>query len=120
MGKEIARNPDGLKPGEACFGVCLPSFQPRAGDATVPGSREIIPGKAMGDYACKPLDGDGPAVYFMPDAPLENTRVDSPFYLLYNWAVFRSRPEAMAARAMLAKDAIAAHRSAIEALEKYV
>lgn len=120
MNRKIARNPDKLNPGEPCFGVCLPSFRSRADEACLPGAREIIPGKVMGDYACKPLDGDGPAAYFMPDAPLENTRIDSPFYLLDNWAVFRSRAEAMAARAMLAKDAIAAHRSAIEGLEKYV
>ena len=56
----------------------------------------------------------------MPDAPLENTRLDSPFYLLNNWAVFRSRPEAMAARAMLAKDAAAALKSAAAELERYI
>ena len=120
MDREIARNPDNLQPGEACFGVCLPSFRPCADGAPMPGSREIIPGKAMGDYACKPLDGDGTAAYFMPDAPLENTRLDSPFYLLNNWAVFRSRPEAMAARAMLAKDAAAALKSAAAELERYI
>lgn len=120
MSIDIVRNPDKLRPGDRCAGVCLQSFLPRADQAVIPGSRAIVPGKVIGDYACKPVDGDSPATYFMPDAPLDGTRLDSPFYLLENWAVFRSRPEAMAARAALAKEAIDAYRSDMEDLGRYV
>lgn len=120
MSIDIARNPDKLKPGDRCAGICLQSFLPRADQAVIPGSRAVVPGRVMGDYADKPVDGDGPATYFMPDEPLEGTRLDSPFYLLENWAVFRSRTEAMAARAALASEAISAYRSDMGELSKYI
>lgn len=116
-----ANNPSNIRAGEECWAVYRPAFHPRTMEMETSGCTEIIHGRLERDYAEKPVGEDvrGP-MYFMPDEPLPGTDLISEFYLLANWMAFRSRAEALAGRAMLAKAAIASRRADIKFLEQFL
>lgn len=100
-----------------CYGLYLPAYTPENMIAPVPGALAVMPGEAVPDYACQPMAGNGLAAYFMPDEKFEGTDRASGLYALRHWALFRSRPEALAARAALIRDAIAKYEAEIRLLE---
>lgn len=106
MLKRIESNPSGIQPGETCYGIYLPAFTPEAMLKPMPGSKDVIPGKAVSSYDCRPKNGDGPAAMFLPDSPFPDTDIMGATYDLCNWAISRSRTEALASRAALAKKAM--------------
>lgn len=108
---------DGIQVNERCYGLYLPSYTPEHMTSPVPGSLAVVPGKAAADYACKPVDGDGPVAYFMPDEPLQATVLTSSLYRIANWRLFRSRTEALAARSVLIRRAVDRYKAEIRALE---
>lgn len=114
--KDIARNPSNIQPGETCYGIYLPAFTPKAMLEPVPGSKEVVQGKAMSSYDCHSADGDNPTAMFLPDEPFENTDAMGSMYGLYNWIIVRSRAEALAVRSSLAKEALVAYAAEQEAL----
>lgn len=111
-------NPCGIPAGQRCYAVHLPSFMPCAKDRMC---TDILEGTLESDYGCKPADGSvQPAMYFLPDRPVENTDAMSAFYHLLNWQAFPSEPEAAVARAALAEAAIAACEAEIGTMRGFL
>ena len=115
------RNPRGLKDGDACYGVFLPAFLP--GSDILDESPEkggIIHGKAVTSYDHMPVGGRDDAVNFLPDEPFAGTSPMDAMYDLSNWAIFPSRPEAMAKRALLSKALAEALQARIDRLASFM
>lgn len=114
-------NPMGLRDGDACYGVFLPAFSP--GSALLDGSPaygEIVHGKAATSYDSMPVGGRDDAVNFMPDEPFEGTSLMDATYDLSNWAIFPSRPDAMAKRALLSKALAETLQARIDRLRSFL
>lgn len=99
----IERNPSGIQPGEACYGVYLPAFTPEIMLNPIPGSKNIFKGQAMSSYDCRSKGGDDPAAMFLPDEPFPGTDVMSGMYDLYRWAIRKTESEAKTLRDDLAR-----------------
>lgn len=106
--------------GDACYGVYMPAFGPGALELSIPGCQNIIHGTLQSSYFSNPIGGTKVPANFQPDELLPGTAYDGACYGLEKWFVCRSRPQAMAARALLAGQAIEARKREIAGLEKFL
>lgn len=112
-----------LKPGDSCYGLYLPAFRLEPEDEATAMLTDIYPGKAMSDYASRPKDtpdASRPVCYFMPDQPEDGTALMSDRYHVSNWALLRTRAEAVTFRAALSDEAVQALQKRMKQLSKFL
>lgn len=121
-GIEIEKNPERLKPGDACWGIYVPAFTGLTPDWGVSCNTGTIHGTLQASYDNKRVDGVGDDVpaHFMPDKLLDGTAYDWPMYDVGNWFVSTDVDRVNDMRKAIVEDTIEKCEKAVKRLKQFL